>query len=68
MKARVTQSGLLIPKSLLKGFDEVEIRQEQQKIIIIPLNSDPIRNLGRTPLDVCETDASEQHDDYLYPS
>ncbi len=68
MKARVTERGLLIPKSLLKGFDEVEIRQEQRKITIIPLNSDPIRNLGQTPLDVCETDASEQHDNYLYSS
>lgn len=68
MRARVTQSGLLIPKALLEGFDEVEIRQEQQKITIIPLGIDPIRNLGRNPLDVDETDASEHHDDYLYPS
>ncbi len=68
MKARVTQSGLLIPKSLLEGFDEVEIRQEKRKITIIPLTRDPIRNLGQTPLDICETDASERHDDYLYPS
>ena len=68
MRARVTQSGLLIPKALLEGFDEVEIRQEQQRITIIPLGIDPIRNLGRNPLDVDETDASEHHDDYLYPS
>ena len=68
MRARVTESGLLIPKSLLGGFDEVEIRQEQQRITIIPLGEDPIRNLGQTPLDVDETDASEHHDYYLYPS
>lgn len=29
MRARVDQSGLLIPKSLLEGFDEVEILQEK---------------------------------------
>ncbi|MFO1431993.1 MAG: hypothetical protein U1F76_17935 [Candidatus Competibacteraceae bacterium] len=68
MRARVTEDGLLIPKSLLEGFDEVEIRQEQQRITIIPLGGDPIRNLGQTPLDVDETDASEHHDNYLYPS
>ena len=68
MRARVTQSGFLIPKSLLEGFDEVEIRQEQQKITIIPLGGDPVRNLGQNPLDVDETDASEHHDAYLYPS
>jgi len=37
MKARVTQNGLLIPKSLLDGFDEVEIRHELRKITIIEL-------------------------------
>ncbi|NJN47145.1 MAG: hypothetical protein HC808_12425 [Candidatus Competibacteraceae bacterium] len=68
MKVRVTQSGLLIPKSLLEDCDEVEIRCEERKITIIPLDSDPIRRLGQTPLEVCETDASEYHDDYLYRS
>jgi hypothetical protein len=68
MKARVTQNGLLIPKALLEGFDEVEIRQEQHRITIVPLAGDPIRNLGRNPLDVDETNASEHHDDYLYPA
>jgi len=67
MKARVTQNGLLIPKSLLDGFDEVEIRHELRKITITPLDNDPIRKLGQTPLEVRETDASENHDDYLYP-
>lgn len=28
MKARATARGLLIPKALLEGFDEVEIHQE----------------------------------------
>ena len=66
MKAKVTEQGLLIPKSLLEGFDEVEIRQEQQIITIIPMSGDPIRNLGRNPLIAPETDASERHDEYLY--
>jgi hypothetical protein len=68
MRASVDQSGLLIPKSLLEGFDEVEILQEKQRITIIPWRGDPIRNLGRNPLDVDETDVSDHHDDYLYPS
>ena len=66
MRARVTESGLLIPKDLLAGFDEVEIRQEPHKITIVPTSDDPIRNLGRTPLDARETDVSERHDEYLY--
>lgn len=68
MRARVTQSGLLIPKALLEGVDEVEIHQEQQRITVIPVTRDPIRNLGLNPLDVDETNASEHHDEYLYPS
>jgi len=68
MRARVTQSGLLIPKALLEGVDEVEIHQEQQRITIIPVAGDPIRNLGLNPLDVDEPNASEHHDEYLYPS
>jgi len=68
MRARVTQSGLLIPKALLEGVDEVKIYQEQQRIMIVPVAGDPIRNLGLNPLDVDETNASEHHDEYLYPS
>ena len=66
MRTRVNESGLLIPKHLLEGFDEVEIRQEQQMITIVPMSGDPIRKLGQAPLNACETDASEHHDDYLY--
>jgi virulence-associated protein VagC len=68
MRARVTQIGLLIPKALLEGVDEVEIHQEQQRIMIVPVAGDRIRKLGLNPLDVDETNASEHHDEYLYPS
>ena len=69
MRARVDQSGLLIPKSLLEGFDDVEIIQEKQIITIIPWRGDPIRNLSRNSLDADETNASDHHhDDYLYSS
>ena len=68
MRASVNQSGLLIPKSLLEGFDEVEIFQEKQRITIIPWRANPIRNLGQNPLAIDETDVSEHHDDHLYPS
>lgn len=68
MRARVTETGLLVPKSLLDGFDEVDIHQEDHKITIVPLSRDPILNLGRAPLALDMTDGSEHHDDYLYPA
>ena len=65
MRARVTERGSLIPKELLAGFDEVEIGQETRRITVVPAGGDPARNLGRTPVDAPETDASERRDDYL---
>jgi len=66
IKARVTEQGLLIPRYLLAGFDEVEIRQEQNRILIVPVMADPILQLGQQPVGGDVTDASEHHDDYIY--
>jgi hypothetical protein len=66
IKARVTEQGLLIPRYLLAGFDEVEIRQEQNRILIVPIMADPILQLGQQPVSGNVTDASEHHDDYIY--
>ncbi len=67
MKAKVTEHGLLIPKRFLEGVDEVEMRQEQHAILVLPItDDDPILQLGSQPIVDNEEDASTQHDRYLY--
>ncbi len=67
MRTEVTEQGLLIPKQLLEGVKEVEIRRENDKIIVIPLSSeDPILQLGTQPITDDVTDASTNHDRYVY--
>ena len=65
MKARVTNDGVLVPKRLLEGIDAVEIRKEDNMILIVPL-VDPILGLGSQPIDDKVSDASEKHDSHLY--
>ena len=65
MKAKVDDRGLLVPRAMLEGFDEVEIRVEDGRIVITPLRPDPIVRLGQRPLDTPEVDVSARHDDYL---
>ncbi|UJB71695.1 hypothetical protein HRE53_12480 [Acaryochloris sp. 'Moss Beach'] len=67
MKAKVTQQGVLIPKQLLGDVDEVEIRKEQNHIVVAPVSStDPILELGQHPIDDDISDASINHDRYLH--
>ena len=67
MKTKVTERGLLIPKELLEGFDEVEIRKQNHQLLIVAApESDPILQLGREPVRADITDASTNHDRYLY--
>ena len=68
MKAKVTKRGLVIPKEMLAGVDEVEIRKEDQRIVISPIVGDPIFNLGKNPVECGISDASENHDSYIYRS
>jgi virulence-associated protein VagC len=69
MKAKVTKRGLIIPKEMLAGAEEVEIRREEQRIVISPLpKGDAILNLGKRPVKCGIPDASEHHDSYLYES
>ena len=68
MRARVTEQGLVIPKEWLVGVFEVEIRQENNRIVIvpiIPLADDPLLLLGNDPITLDITDASTHHDTYL---
>ncbi len=67
MKTKVTEQGVLIPKHLLEGVDEVEIRQEQNAILVLPItDDDPILQLGMHPITDDVDDGSEHHDHYLY--
>ncbi len=69
MKAKVTKRGVIIPKEMLGGAEEVEIRSEDNRIVISPLvKSDPIMNLGKQPVECGVPDASEHHDGYIYGS
>jgi virulence-associated protein VagC len=67
MRTEVTDQGLLIPKRFLVGVKEVEIRKENGMILIVPLPAeDPILQLGQDPIDDDVTDASVEHDRYIY--
>lgn len=51
MKVKVTKRGLIIPREMLAGAEEVEIRKEDHRIVISPITkSDPIFNLGKHPV------------------
>ena len=64
MKVKVTEQGVVIPKELLEGAEEVEICQENGFILIKPtLKSDLILELGKNLVGGGVTDASQKHDD-----
>ena len=66
MKIKVTEQGLVIPKELLEGIQEFEIRREDFKIVVIPIiKLDPISGSGSNQINSNVTDASENHDVYL---
>ena len=67
MKTEVTEQGVNIPKQLLEGVKEVEIRKEKNYILVIPLlGEDPIFRFGKNPVSDDITDASVNHDRYIY--
>jgi len=67
MKVKVTQKGITIPKKLLKEVKEVDIREEDNIIIVVPLTKDdPIYEFGQNPVSCGLKDASENHDKYIY--
>jgi hypothetical protein len=69
MKSKVTEKGVLIPKRLLEGVEEVEIRKENGLILVVPVSiHDPVFDIGKNPLDDDITDAARNHDRYLYGS
>lgn len=67
MNAKVTKTGVTIPKNLLKGVTEVEIRKENSIVLVIPkAKEDPIYKLGTNPVICGVPDASENLDNHLY--
>ena len=67
MKGKVTDQGLLIPKRLLKGVEEVDIQKRGSIIVVSPVSPrDPVLDLGTEPVCLEIRDASENHDGYIY--
>ena len=67
MVAKVTERGLWIPRRLLRGIKQVEIRRGKNRITLVATSpEDPIRKLGRKPVACSLSDASANHDRYLY--
>lgn len=67
MRIKVTDQGVLIPRALLEGVNEVEIRSEHGVLVIVPVDAtDPILELGKHPVRSDVTDGAEHHDRYLY--
>ena len=69
MKVKVTEQGVVVPKEFLEGVEEVEIRKENNLIVVVPTTKDdPILEFGKHPVTCGVSDASEHHDRYLYGS
>ena len=67
MKGKVTEQGLLIPKRLLEGVEEVDIQKRGSIIVVSPVSPrDPVLDLGTEPINLEIKDASENHDRYIY--
>lgn len=82
MKARVTEEGLLIPKEVAEhlGSEEAEISEQPGgRLLVVPAGKreeepagkgikgeDPILSLGEDPVEDELTDASVNHDRYIY--
>jgi len=68
VRAQVKKDGVLVPKKLLKGVKQVEIRKEAGRIVLLPVPApgDPIFRLGKHPVKTGVADAAVRHDKYLY--
>ncbi len=68
MKAVVGVTGILIPRRMLRGVKEVEIRKDGRNIVVEPAvpESDPVFGLGEHPVRTGVDDGAEHHDAHLY--
>lgn len=69
MRAQVKEEGVMIPRQLLRGAEEVEITSDGGVVVVTPVDEpDPILGLGSEPVDCGVTDGSSAHDRHLYGS
>jgi len=69
MRTKVSENGVLIPKELLTGITEVDIRKQNGVILVIPAGKDdPIYDIGKEPVACGVSDASENLDKYAKQS
>jgi len=72
MKVKVEENGVMVPRQMLGDAEEVEIRDENGRVVIEPVQeanqkgADPITKLGQDPVSCGAEDASVNHDQYLY--
>ena len=68
MKALVGDTGVLIPRRMLRGVKEVDIRKQGRNIVVEPSarDADPVFELGKTPVPSGVDDGAEHHDAHLY--
>lgn len=72
MIMKVTRDGVTIPRRLLGEATEVDVRQENDRVVLVPVveehspQEDSLYELGSDPADFGATDGSIHHDRYLY--
>lgn len=67
MKVAVQANGLLIPKRMLRGVTEADVRKENGRIVVTPaVEADPILGFGSAPVKTGLRRGAERHDELLY--
>jgi hypothetical protein len=66
MRTKVSENGVLIPKDLLTGITEVDIRKKNGVIIVSPAGkNDSMDDIGKEPVAYGTPDASEDLEEHL---
>jgi hypothetical protein len=66
VRTKVSENGVIIPKELLEGITEVDIRKQNGVIIVVPAGTDVLSyDIGKEPIGRVASDASEHHDKSL---
>ena len=67
MRTKITDEGVNLPRQWFEGATEVDIQRENGRVVVVPVvEVDPIATLGQDPIESGVTDASVNHDRYLY--
>jgi len=71
MKGKAGEKGVRVPRQLLGDAEEVEIRDEEGRIVIEPVrkakqeDEDPVTDFGQNPVSCGANDASANRGQYL---